>query len=191
MTAKSYIVNLLNKFEVALTWDGRSLLIPSLLPTEAMMRSGVPGMDLRVKIAVRTRGWGFRSRRQAHADQQADAAAAAAAASANRSRSVPARALLKDKLRSVRTTRRDQDVVGEGGGDHRGRKKSGNIVEISRPTIPIEAAKEDPPSAAAASSASSGYEMGKRSESEHVIHRLLLMSYFPSGFWEAIQWKNV
>ena len=70
MTAKSYIVNLLNKFEVALTWDGRSLLIPSLLPTEAMMRSGVPGMDLRVKIAVRTRGWGFRSRRQAHADQQ-------------------------------------------------------------------------------------------------------------------------
>ena len=64
MTAKSYIVNLLNKFEVALTWDGRSLLIPSLLPTEAMMRSGVPGMDLRVKIAVRTRGWGFRSRRQ-------------------------------------------------------------------------------------------------------------------------------
>ena len=70
VTAKSYIVNLLNKFEVALTWDGRSLLIPSLLPTEAMMRSGVPGMDLRVKIAVRTRGWGFRSRRQAHADQQ-------------------------------------------------------------------------------------------------------------------------
>ena len=31
--------------------------------------------------------------------------------------------------------------------------------------------------------AARGYEMGKRSESEHVIHRLLLMSYFPSGFW--------
>lgn len=28
----SYIVNLLNKFEVALTWDSRTLLIPSLLP---------------------------------------------------------------------------------------------------------------------------------------------------------------
>ena len=53
-------------------------------------------------------------------------------------------------------------------------------MEISRPTIPIEASKED------ASSARSGYEMGKRSESEHVIHRLLLMSYFPSGFWSRL-----
>ena len=34
LTAKSYIVNLLNKFEVALTWDSRTMLIPSLLPTE-------------------------------------------------------------------------------------------------------------------------------------------------------------
>lgn len=32
--AQSYIVNLLNKFEVALTWDNRTLLIPSLLPCE-------------------------------------------------------------------------------------------------------------------------------------------------------------
>lgn len=32
--AQEYIVNLLNKFEVALTWDNRTLLIPSLLPSE-------------------------------------------------------------------------------------------------------------------------------------------------------------
>ena len=32
-------------------------------------------------------------------------------------------------------------------------------------------------------SSSSEYEMSRRSESEHAIHRLLLMSYFPSGFW--------
>ena len=31
-TNRSYIVSLLNKFEVALTWDSRTLLIPSLLP---------------------------------------------------------------------------------------------------------------------------------------------------------------
>ncbi|KZC04554.1 Leucine-rich repeat serine/threonine-protein kinase 1 [Dufourea novaeangliae] len=31
---QGYIVSLLNKFEVALTWDYRTLLIPSLLPTE-------------------------------------------------------------------------------------------------------------------------------------------------------------
>ena len=43
LNAKSYVVNLLNKFEVALTWDSRTLLIPSLLPTEQQMRSGIPG----------------------------------------------------------------------------------------------------------------------------------------------------
>uniref|UniRef100_A0A182SPL2 non-specific serine/threonine protein kinase n=1 Tax=Anopheles maculatus TaxID=74869 RepID=A0A182SPL2_9DIPT len=31
---RGYIVSLLNKFEVALSWDARTLLIPSLLPTE-------------------------------------------------------------------------------------------------------------------------------------------------------------
>ena len=31
LSAKSYIVNLLNKFEVGLTWDSRTLLIPCLL----------------------------------------------------------------------------------------------------------------------------------------------------------------
>ncbi len=63
LSAKSYVVNLLNKFEVALTWDSRTLLIPSLLPTEQQMRSGIPGMDMRVKVPVRSRGWGFRGRR--------------------------------------------------------------------------------------------------------------------------------
>lgn len=48
--AKSYIVNLLNKFEVALTWDNRTLLIPSLLPSEEQLRSGLPGMDVQVKV---------------------------------------------------------------------------------------------------------------------------------------------
>ena len=46
--AKSYIVSLLNKFEVALTWDNRTLLIPSLLPNEEQLRTGLPGTDVRV-----------------------------------------------------------------------------------------------------------------------------------------------
>jgi len=32
-----FIVDLLGKFELALTWDGENLLIPSLLPSEAML----------------------------------------------------------------------------------------------------------------------------------------------------------
>ena len=32
-----FIVDLLGKFELAWTWDGEHLLIPSLLPSEAMV----------------------------------------------------------------------------------------------------------------------------------------------------------
>jgi hypothetical protein len=44
-----YIVNLLNKFEVALTWDSRTLLIPSLLPSEESMRAAHTQL-VRVKV---------------------------------------------------------------------------------------------------------------------------------------------
>jgi hypothetical protein len=63
LSAKSYIVNLLNKFEVGLTWDSRTLLIPCLLPTETMLHSGLPGIDSRVTIPLRSRGWSHRGRR--------------------------------------------------------------------------------------------------------------------------------
>lgn len=36
---RSYIVSLLQKFEVALLWDHDNLIIPSLLPTEADLNS--------------------------------------------------------------------------------------------------------------------------------------------------------
>ena len=36
---RSYIVSLLQKFEVALLWDHDNLIIPSLLPTEATLNS--------------------------------------------------------------------------------------------------------------------------------------------------------
>lgn len=48
--AQSYVVSLLNKFEVALTWDSRTLLIPSLLPSEDQTAYGLPGSDVRVKV---------------------------------------------------------------------------------------------------------------------------------------------
>ncbi|XP_068156290.1 LOW QUALITY PROTEIN: leucine-rich repeat serine/threonine-protein kinase 1 [Drosophila tropicalis] len=49
---RSYIVNLLNKFEVALTWDSRTLLIPSLLPVQegATLSTGTT-----VKLSQRSR----------------------------------------------------------------------------------------------------------------------------------------
>ena len=61
--AKSYIISLLDKFEVAVTWDSRTLLIPSLLPSEEMLRGGVPGMDVRVKVRRAGRGGARRESR--------------------------------------------------------------------------------------------------------------------------------
>ena len=145
LNAKSYVVNLLNKFEVALTWDSRTLLIPSLLPTEQQMRSGIPGMDMRVKVPVRSRGWGFRGRRLHHTPQ----VSLDEKPSSARSRSVPSRALLKSKL------------------------------DISRPLKTHE--KQD-----SASNQPKDYEVTHRKELEHSIQRLVLMSYFPSGFWSRL-----
>ena len=49
---KSYIIDLLNKFEVALMWDEHQLLIPSLLPTEDHVKRGMPASDIRVSISA-------------------------------------------------------------------------------------------------------------------------------------------
>ncbi|ERL90816.1 hypothetical protein D910_08162 [Dendroctonus ponderosae] len=66
---RGYVVNLLNKFEVALTWDSRTLLIPSLLPSEedmiiAQMYPGQAVQPLvKVKVPLRSRGWAVRSKK--------------------------------------------------------------------------------------------------------------------------------
>lgn len=44
----SFIVDLLGKFELALTWDNEHLLIPSLLPTEPMLQFS--NQDIRISI---------------------------------------------------------------------------------------------------------------------------------------------
>lgn len=48
MDVQSYLLSLLNKFELAITWDNRTLLIPSLLPTEEQLRAGYLGWDISV-----------------------------------------------------------------------------------------------------------------------------------------------
>lgn len=66
--ARGYIVNLLNKFEVALTWDSRTLLIPSLLPSEedlynAQMHPTHFQSMVKVKVPLRSRGWAVRNKK--------------------------------------------------------------------------------------------------------------------------------
>ncbi|XP_043222191.1 leucine-rich repeat serine/threonine-protein kinase 1-like isoform X1 [Amphibalanus amphitrite] len=123
--AKSYIISLLDKFEVAVTWDSRTLLIPSLLPSEEMLRGGVPGMD--VRIPVRSRGWALRKKSQSvtafPADTGAGSAGSAAAAS--------------------------QDCAGAGPSD--------GHCSVTRRAVPLAA-----------------------------VRRLLLLTYFPSGFWSRL-----
>lgn len=62
---KGYIVHLLNKFEVALTWDNRTLLIPSLLPTE----DDIYTPPVRVKIPVRSRAWAVRNKKSSISEE--------------------------------------------------------------------------------------------------------------------------
>ncbi|KAJ9598231.1 hypothetical protein L9F63_011052, partial [Diploptera punctata] len=118
---RGYIVNLLNKFEVALTWDSRTLLIPSLLPSEETMRAAHTQL-VRVKIPVRSRGWAIRSK----------------------------------KLSAT----------------------TGASTLISGPSLPPEEGVDV--------TASFQCEITHRSEPECSIRRLLLMSYFPSGFWSRL-----
>ncbi len=109
------------------------------------MRSGVPGLDMRVKIPVRSRNFGYRGRRNNPGGVPFSLEGPERAST--RSRSVPGRMLLKPKdiSKPVRT--------------------SHEFTASSRPTTNPE------------------YEMSRRSEPEHSIQRLILMSYFPSGFW--------
>ncbi len=55
-------------------------------------------------------------------------------------------------------------------------------LKISKPIVDIDPGKHEVESKGTRT-VSNEYEMSKRSEAEHCIHRLLLMSYFPSGFW--------
>jgi len=48
---KSYIVDLLQKFEVALLWNETSLIIPSLLPTDRDLASGVLSLQRGVVVS--------------------------------------------------------------------------------------------------------------------------------------------
>uniref|UniRef100_A0A8D9E2H8 non-specific serine/threonine protein kinase n=1 Tax=Cacopsylla melanoneura TaxID=428564 RepID=A0A8D9E2H8_9HEMI len=127
LDTKGYIVNLLNKFEVALTWDSRTLLIPSLLPTEPDL--GDPAAQIvKVKIPVRTRGWAVRHK----------------------------------KISATSTT--SSPYFGTPTNS-----PGGPIVE-----------------AAVLSNGEDGVELTTRGDPETVIRRLLLMSYFPSGFWSRL-----
>lgn len=101
---REYIVNLLNKFEVALTWDSRSLLIPSLLPSEEDM-SSQKAQPISIKVPV------------------------------------------KSKSRLLRTRTSSQPML--------------DLIDI-------------------------GEHITSRSDPEVSVRRLLLMSYFPSGFWSRL-----
>lgn len=101
---REYIVNLLNKFEVALTWDSRSLLIPSLLPSEEdMCYQRLQPVSIKVPI--------------------------------------------KSKNRKLRNTTISQSML--------------DLIDI-------------------------GEHITSRSDPEVSVRRLLLMSYFPSGFWSRL-----
>ncbi|XP_021920937.1 leucine-rich repeat serine/threonine-protein kinase 1 isoform X3 [Zootermopsis nevadensis] len=146
---RGYIVNLLNKFEVALTWDSRTLLIPSLLPSEESMRAAHTQL-VRVKIPVRSRGWAVRSKKL--------------------SVSTGASTLVGNSLFYTQSPERFQL--------QRPSANTHSPMKISGPSIPTEEGVDV--------TAACQCEITHRSDPECSIRRLLLMSYFPSGFWSRL-----
>ncbi|KAK7078389.1 hypothetical protein SK128_010660, partial [Halocaridina rubra] len=148
--AKSYIVNLLNKFEVALTWDNRTLLIPSLLPSEEQLRCGLPGMD--VRIPVRSRGWAVRGKKF----------------------SVSSGSTVVGNSSFYMTNTEE-------------RKPSRPLSSHGLTTEAIGSPKkENTNGGSTAVSDTSAVQVTHRSAPHAAIRRLLLMSYFPSGFWSRL-----
>ncbi|XP_049858112.1 leucine-rich repeat serine/threonine-protein kinase 1 isoform X1 [Schistocerca gregaria] len=143
---RGYIVNLLNKFEVALTWDNRTLLIPSLLPSEESLKSSHVQI-VRVKIPVRSRGWAVRTKKMA--------------------------------ISSASTLVGNSSFYTQSPEKFRLQKphSSPGAFRISGPTAPEEGMDV---------SAAMQCEITHRSDPECSIRRLLLMSYFPSGFWSRL-----
>ncbi|XP_050296551.1 leucine-rich repeat serine/threonine-protein kinase 1 isoform X5 [Anthonomus grandis grandis] len=131
---RGYVVNLLNKFEVALTWDSRTLLIPSLLPSEEDMiiAQTYPGQMVtplvKVNVPLRSRGWAVRSKKLTVS---------------------PKSVLFKDNSQGFQMSLNSSTT-----------KKEPPLQEIE-------------------------YEITSK-PSDKFITRLLLMSYFPSGFWSRL-----
>ncbi|XP_050691737.1 leucine-rich repeat serine/threonine-protein kinase 1-like isoform X4 [Eriocheir sinensis] len=149
LDAKSYILNLLNKFEVALTWDNRTLLIPSLLPSEEHLRSGLPGTD--VRIPVRSRGWAIRNKKFSSSTGSTIVGNSSFYMSSTEER----------KQRPLSSHGLTTEAIGSP-------KKEG----ADGSPVPCP----EPPQV----------QVTHRSAPHAAIRRLLLMSYFPSGFWSRL-----
>ncbi|CAH1175605.1 unnamed protein product [Phaedon cochleariae] len=135
---RGYIVNLLNKFEVALTWDSRTLLIPSLLPSEEdiLMAQIYPGQFhpmVRVKVPLRSRGWAIRNKKVTVS---------------------PKSVLYRDSSANRAFELNMPNSV------------ASPANNVSVPDDPL-------------------YRL-KTQSSDKSMTRLLLMSYFPSGFWSRL-----
>uniref|UniRef100_A0A1S4G9X9 non-specific serine/threonine protein kinase n=1 Tax=Anopheles gambiae TaxID=7165 RepID=A0A1S4G9X9_ANOGA len=135
---RGYIVSLLNKFEVALSWDARTLLIPSLLPTEEDSSSD---RMVTVKIATRSKGWVNRARRNPLAYT---------------GHSLPS----YDQAPS-------QTLASSASLDH-SPIPTPTLLDSSHPAT------------------GTGCDVQMVPHPDRSISRLLLMSYFPSGFWSRL-----
>uniref|UniRef100_A0A182VV89 non-specific serine/threonine protein kinase n=1 Tax=Anopheles minimus TaxID=112268 RepID=A0A182VV89_9DIPT len=129
-----YIVSLLNKFEVALSWDARTLLIPSLLPTEEDSSSD---RMVTVKIATRSKGWVNRARRNPHG---------------NTGFALPS---YDHPLQTL-----------------------GGSASLDHSPVPTPTPSD--------TSAGTVCDVQMVPHPDRSIARLLLMSYFPSGFWSRL-----
>ncbi|KAL3998140.1 Ankyrin repeats (3 copies) family protein [Acanthocheilonema viteae] len=157
---RSHIISLLQKFEVALCWQSRSLLIPSLLPDEYQLRGGYPGS--KVMVPTRATSWQLvveqRETRKSLTTKAPHLQALFSQRNLGGARyrtAVPLTTLSDDRSKSPASISNDRDESDGGAEARLIRERHGCIVNIEY----LE---------------------------EEVVRRIYMMAYIPSGFWSRL-----
>ncbi|CAG9533559.1 unnamed protein product [Cercopithifilaria johnstoni] len=157
---RSHIISLLQKFEVALCWQSRSLLIPSLLPDEYQLRGGYPSS--KVMVPTRATSW------QLAVDQRETKRIFT-------TRLPHLQALISQ--RNLGGTRYRTTVQLSTLSD--GRKKSPTLVSIG-------CDESDGGEGARLIEEKYGCIVNMEYLEQEVVRRIYMMAYIPSGFWSRL-----
>ncbi|KHN76855.1 Leucine-rich repeat serine/threonine-protein kinase 1 [Toxocara canis] len=163
MNLRSHIISLLHKFEVALTWQSRSLLIPSLLPDEYQLRGGYPGS--RVAVATKMTGWQLRSARES-------AATNAGAGAPLLQQSLFYQHSLDEPLQSSKKGSKSLNQTN-------GVSKSSKRVPVSLDRAQLDREDGRLPD-------DEKCTVDVHFINEEIVRRVYVMAYVPSGFWSRL-----
>uniref|UniRef100_A0A9J2PYQ2 non-specific serine/threonine protein kinase n=1 Tax=Ascaris lumbricoides TaxID=6252 RepID=A0A9J2PYQ2_ASCLU len=163
---RSHIISLLHKFEVALTWQSRSLLIPSLLPDEYQLRGGYPGS--RVAVATKVTGW-----------QLSRMARESTAVNTGARSGAPL------QLQSLFYQRSLDEPLAQSKKPLKNPTQSGDASKaVKRSPVSLDRAQLDREDGQLTGEEKCTVDV--QFEDEEIVRRVYVMAYIPSGFWSRL-----